>query len=157
MAVESVLIVPMLITNEWVHQPYFALVLSLSTAALIGYGNWDLLKYLKVIAGKPDASGLIPIAIFQSAILFFAVINLYGGLFCSQMDWDSTHFALGYHVVEGTVRWFYFSAVTITTLGYGDIVPVSIASRLTVAIECLNGLIAFGVFTGAVTTYLSRE
>ena len=34
---------------------------------------------------------------------------------------------------------FYFSVVTLTTLGYGDIVPVSSGARLAVMLEALFG------------------
>lgn len=51
------------------------------------------------------------------------------------------------------LRWFYFSTVTLSTLGYGDITPKGNGlAELTASLEALNGLIAFGVFTGALTT-----
>ncbi len=41
-------------------------------------------------------------------------------------------------------RMLYFSAVTATTLGYGDIVPITNAARLAVAVESMLGLILMG-------------
>jgi hypothetical protein len=59
--------------------------------------------------------------------------------------------------VHDLIRWFYFSAITLSTLGYGDITPKGdLMAELTTSFEALNGLIAFGVFTGALTTYLSK-
>jgi hypothetical protein len=43
-------------------------------------------------------------------------------------------------------RMFYFSAVTITTLGYGDIVPITNAARIAVAIESILGIVLGGLF-----------
>ncbi len=43
-------------------------------------------------------------------------------------------------------RMFYFSSVTITTLGYGDIVPLTNSARFFVAIETVLGIILIGVF-----------
>lgn len=43
-------------------------------------------------------------------------------------------------------RMFYFSAVTVTTLGYGDIVPITNAARTTVAIESILGIVLGGLF-----------
>jgi hypothetical protein len=43
-------------------------------------------------------------------------------------------------------RMFYFSAVTITTLGYGDIVPITTAARLLVAAEAILGIVLIGLF-----------
>lgn len=48
-------------------------------------------------------------------------------------------------------RMFYFSAVTITTLGYGDIVPISDHARMLVATESILGIILIGLFFNALT------
>lgn len=44
------------------------------------------------------------------------------------------------------VRMTYFSAVTISTLGYGDIVPVTSRARLLVTVEVILGPLLFGLF-----------
>ena len=43
-------------------------------------------------------------------------------------------------------RMLYFSMVTITTLGYGDIVPITTSSRLLAASESVIGVIIIGLF-----------
>jgi Ion channel len=48
------------------------------------------------------------------------------------------------------VRMCYFSAITITTLGFGDITPVSSLSRALVAIEAVCGVVLIGLFLNAV-------
>jgi hypothetical protein len=48
-------------------------------------------------------------------------------------------------------RMFYLSAVTITTLGYGDIVPISNVSRLLVASQAIIGVVLIGLFLNALT------
>lgn len=48
-------------------------------------------------------------------------------------------------------RMFYFSAVTITTLGYGDIVPITNITRILVAIESILGLILIGLFLNSLS------
>jgi hypothetical protein len=50
-------------------------------------------------------------------------------------------------------RMFYFSAVTITTLGYGDIVPITNVARIFVVLESVLGLVLIGMFLNS----LSRE
>jgi hypothetical protein len=47
--------------------------------------------------------------------------------------------------------YLYFSAVTISTLGYGDYRPVSFG-RLAAAAEVIAGLVAFGVFVAQLTS-----
>jgi len=142
---------------------FLALGVALAIFTMILIANRYLLGYLVTIAGKRkdgDSDRLIPPAIFQCSVLFFAIINFYGALFYAQMGWRypcCTHAGGAVHALTETAHWAYFSAITISTLGYGDIAPVSTISQLTAALEALNGLLAFGVFTGAITTYLSRQ
>ncbi len=44
------------------------------------------------------------------------------------------------------VRMFYFSTVTITTLGYGDIVPLTTNARILVSLESILGIVFLGLF-----------
>jgi hypothetical protein len=44
------------------------------------------------------------------------------------------------------VRMLYFSAVSATTLGFGDIVPVTTVSRLLVTLEAIFGVVFVGLF-----------
>lgn len=53
-------------------------------------------------------------------------------------------------------RMFYFSAVTITTLGYGDIVPITNLARLLVAIESILGIVLIGLFLNSLARENSR-
>jgi hypothetical protein len=48
------------------------------------------------------------------------------------------------------VRAFYLSAVTITTLGFGDVVPVTTRARALIASEALLGVVLAGLFVNAV-------
>lgn len=46
---------------------------------------------------------------------------------------------------EATVDAIYYSFVTISTLGYGDIVPISTAARMTAAMEAVSGQLYLAV------------
>lgn len=50
----------------------------------------------------------------------------------------------------GFYRMMYFSSVVITTLGFGDIVPMTDLARAFVAMEALSGIVIFGLFLNAV-------
>ncbi|MDF0752008.1 potassium channel family protein [Marinobacter sp. 71-i] len=53
---------------------------------------------------------------------------------------------------------FYFSVVTITTLGYGDITPQTNAARLATSAESLSGIFVIGLFLNAITyNFSARE
>jgi hypothetical protein len=54
------------------------------------------------------------------------------------------------------VRMFYLSAVTITTLGYGDIVPITTTSRLIISAESILGIVIIGLFLNALG-YQARD
>jgi len=47
------------------------------------------------------------------------------------------------------LRMLYLSAVTVTTLGFGDITPVSEAARALVAAEAVGGVVLIGLFLNA--------
>src|ERR1700683_198167 len=51
-----------------------------------------------------------------------------------------------YYAPGRTVRMLYLSATTITTLGLGDISPISSAARLLVGFEALLGIVFIGLF-----------
>ena len=54
-------------------------------------------------------------------------------------------------------RMFYFSAVTITTLGYGDIVPLTAQARGWVTLEIVLGPVLFGLFLNSLVRERPRE
>ena len=50
----------------------------------------------------------------------------------------------------------YLSVVTITTLGYGDIVPITPLARFFTGIEALGGIVLIGLFLNSLA-YESPE
>jgi Ion channel len=54
-------------------------------------------------------------------------------------------------------RMTYFSAVVITTLGLGDIVPITWQSRMLVALEAVAGIILAGLFLNALAYRVSNR
>jgi len=52
---------------------------------------------------------------------------------------------------ENVGRMFYFSAVTITTVGFGDILPLTGLARILVASEAILGVVIIGIFINAVS------
>ncbi|MEL6464955.1 MAG: potassium channel family protein [Pseudomonadota bacterium] len=49
------------------------------------------------------------------------------------------------------IRTLYFSSVTATTLGYGDIVPVSSTGRLLVVLQTITSVVLIGVFLNSLS------
>jgi hypothetical protein len=54
-------------------------------------------------------------------------------------------------------RMVYFSAITITTLGFGDIVPLTTAARLVVSAESVLGIVLAGLFLNALASEGKRS
>lgn len=48
-------------------------------------------------------------------------------------------------------RMLYLSAVTVTTLGYGDITPITVHARIAITIQSVFGIIMIGLFLAAIT------
>ena len=67
----------------------------------------------------------------------------------------------GYYVWKGAIEdlqsALYFSAVTYTTTGYGDVVPVTPLGRMVGALVMISGLGVFGLWTGILATGFAAE
>jgi len=61
----------------------------------------------------------------------------------------------GGSTVEGLGAGFWFSAVTMTTVGYGDKAPVTFAGRVVALVWMFAGLIAISGFTAAIASSLT--
>src|SRR5215831_13799932 len=53
-------------------------------------------------------------------------------------------------------RAFFFSVETLSTIGYGNIVPVTVAANVIVTMEAVSGLIGFAIATGLLFARFSR-
>jgi hypothetical protein len=54
-------------------------------------------------------------------------------------------------ISQSFLRMTYFSVIVITTVGFGDIVPMTPAARACVAIEAISGIILAGLFINALS------
>lgn len=90
------------------------------------------------------------------AIFGYFLMALTWGLFYEQME----SIRPGSFVVEGggpTIStFFYFSLVTITTLGFGDILPMSPLTRLAAGVEAAIGTLYVAIFIGRIVTQSHR-
>jgi inward rectifier potassium channel len=89
-------------------------------------------------------------------IACYAITNaIFAGLYlsCGANSLVSTAPGMGDHLFW---RAFFFSVETLSTIGYGNIVPVNIAANGVVTIEALAGLMSFAIATGLVFARFSR-
>ena len=92
---------------------------------------------------------LLGIACYAVANAVFALLYLA----CGVNSLASTAPAIGVHPFW---RAFFFSVETLSTIGYGNIVPVNVAANIVVTIEALSGLMSFAIATGLVFARFSR-
>jgi len=135
-------------------------VIGANVAIFILVINYSLIRYFRAISAKDDFHHHRPTAIAISFGLFVLPIVAYAALYgiempqCFEEASGDAGSAATLHQVVGAI---YFSTITISTLGYGDIAPAGDLARMTAALEAMNGLIAFGVFTGAVTGFMAKS
>lgn len=73
-------------------------------------------------------------------------ISAFAGVFALFDQISATSMFENYSAHSGIFDYFYFSLVTFTTLGYGDIVPITFAEKLVVGLEVLLGFTMLGIF-----------
>ena len=97
---------------------------------------------------KSDADALAG-AIFGYFLLAF----FWSTLFSALEAWRPGSFALS-DVGDVGGQFFYFSLVTITTLGYGDILPLSNAARVLAGLESTIGTLYLAILIGRIVSSL---
>lgn len=86
---------------------------------------------------------------FINLVITFTVINL--SINSLHIYNNVPHaFAFGdgpAHVIDA----FYFTVITMTTVGYGDITPQTLIARVLVSFECLTSYLLLGIMIGIIT------
>ena len=85
----------------------------------------------------------------QTFVLWLFAIIVFGGIYFILSHWSGNSLMYRNEVIEpnatGLLNSVYFSFITATTLGYGDIAPTGPISKLFAALEVVVGLIIWGV------------
>jgi inward rectifier potassium channel len=113
----------------------------------LGIGNVDVYHWLittsKTTLVLVIISGYILVNLIFAIVYFMVGPENFGGL-------DAVTSA------QQFMNLFFFSAQTITTLGYGHIYPVGNAASIAAAVESLLGLLSFALATGVLYGRFSR-
>lgn len=114
----------------------FLLAVPICLVMLVGIA---LLFYKRMMTVDRIFIGIISIRFLKEFI--FVVLTLYGLMI--------TAFATFYYVIAvasginfSYFKWCYFSVITLTTVGYGDIVPINSSMMLLVSLESFLGYIS---------------
>jgi hypothetical protein len=84
---------------------------------------------------------------------YITIILMYASFYFSVYTCDPSSFSVGSQTTGSVFTWLYFSIVTIATVGYGDITPVSVLAKLVTISEILFGMFFVLLF---VTNILSK-
>lgn len=127
------------VSDDWILPAHISVLLLLALASVVIL--LDVLHDEQVTGDK-----------IAGAISFYLLLGLAWGILYSLIHWsDPTAFPSLSHEVRATFRgdnmnrFFYFSFSTLTTLGYGDIVPASRMARSLAALEALVGQVYLAV------------
>lgn len=85
--------------------------------------------------------------------LFLAMLISAAGIYLFERKHNREHFDEGW--LKGVAAGFWWAAVTLTTVGYGDKVPKSLGGRLIALVWMFAGLFIIAGFTAAVTSALT--
>ena len=109
-------------------------ILVLITTAVHGVCTAVVIAHLRRRAAKHG-----PLQSFSRRLLLVSlvVLMLFLAALLEASIWAATYLAAG--AISGVEAALYFSLVTFTTLGYGDIVPVSGAARVFAGFEAIVG------------------
>jgi inward rectifier potassium channel len=109
--------------------------------------NTDAYHWLISVKGKTLA--IVILAWYLTINLLFGLIYyLIGPQFFGGIENSSA--------LQQFISLFFFSAQTITTLGYGHIYPIGNAASVAAAVESLMGLLSFAIATGILFGRFSR-
>ncbi|XP_078344750.1 uncharacterized protein LOC144630294 [Oculina patagonica] len=98
---------------------------------------------------------LTNIAACWPAIILALVITYLAGLvvWAVEKNYNPQDFPPSF--IEGAYEAFYWSFVSMTTVGYGDCAPISIIGRILAIVVILSGLVIFGIVNGYMATSIT--
>lgn len=113
----------------------------------LGAKNIDV-YHLLITASKTSLAIVIIVSYIIINLLFACIYYMIGPEFFGGLDATTPS--------QQFINLFFFSAQTITTLGYGHIYPINNMASTAAAVESLLGLLSFAVATGVLYGRFSR-
>jgi len=118
---------------------------------------FSILWVLKVVPGIPGLRQLRRVLVLESGPLLSVLVIFLMVVFLASvaeyfLERDVQPATFG--SVPATMWW---AVVTLTTVGYGDVVPVTVFGRLVAAMVMICGLGVFGLWTGILATGFAAE
>lgn len=127
-----------------------AVAVVISGAALLATTALMLLMFISIVQNGAGRRGLLDVTLTAFAgiaaiAVHFAVLHLHAGLIMDDAPVTSLPIAI------------YFSVVTWTTLGFGDVLPATEIGRWLVVIEALFGYVIMALLISVFLAVLKRD
>lgn len=136
----------LLITNFFSNDSLGVIGLYLSKVILLIYYSKlrELLSRLGYIFSKNPAKTFFPVTLL--AIITYIMASL---MYLIEKDYDAEHFG-------SIFRALWFSFVSVTTIGYGDVTPETLIGKVVAAIFAFSGIICVTILTANIIDMNSR-
>ena len=109
---------------------------------------WNWLEYKALEVTCNYGTSLMRWAI---TTIIFTILMAGGFAIIDQLvDEASRTIAASSNIFAEAIDYFYFSMITITTVGFGDIAPLSVAAKLLAVAESFFGFLMLGIFIGLI-------
>ena len=135
----TLLITPMFLAtwiSHFVESPALSLIATVSGILFFAFMVVTILSFVL------KQTKITPNVIYAAIVVYFSIAMMWGLIFILVEILQSGSINLVNSQVEGnTFQFFYYSFVTITTLGYGDISPTSDIARSLALLEAVIGQI----------------
>jgi hypothetical protein len=115
-------------------------IVPMPQALALGMGLLSLLLFLVVVLGRTLREGPVSVHRIQGAIAAYLLLGvLWAQAFALLAHLRPGAFAGPVNFADGPRAFLYYSFVTLTTVGYGDVLPVHPAARSLAMAEAVTG------------------
>lgn len=95
--------------------------------------------------------------LFTAINIYLLLGMLWAAVYCEMNVFYPGVIQLGNHPAEGQSELLYFSLITLSTIGYGDLVPASGEARMLAALEGVTGVLYIAITVAILVSRFRRE
>ena len=120
-------------------------------AAFFALAAVGLFSYLK------NSRLLTQAHLFTAINIYLLLGMLWAAIYCAMDAFSPGSIQLGSHATGRQSELLYFSLITLSTIGYGDAVPVSGETRMVAALEGVTGVLYLAITVAILVSRFGRE